>query len=117
MQEQEVVRRGTSISTYQFFKRDGENILYDLPINFAQAALGTEVEVPTLHGDVKLKIPAGSQSGQLFNLKNKGVPHLHGRGQGEQIIRLVIVTPESLTKRQRQLFEELAEELGTKKKS
>jgi molecular chaperone DnaJ len=105
-----------SVKEHEFFKRDGDNIFFDLPINFAQAALGTEVEVPTLHGDVKLKIPAGSQSGQVFQLKNKGVPHLHGRGHGDQIVRIILVTPESLTKRQRQLFEELAEELGPTKK-
>jgi molecular chaperone DnaJ len=105
-----------SVKEHEFFIRDNDNILYELPINFAQAALGTEVEVPTLHGNVKLKIPAGSQTGQVFQLKNKGVPHLRGRGQGNQLVKLMVVTPESLTKKQRQLFEELAKDLGKPKK-
>lgn len=105
-----------SVKPHQSFRRDGDDILYELPINFAQSALGAEIEVPTLHGDVKLKIPAGSQTGQVFRLKNKGVPHLRGRGHGDQLSRLRVVTPESLTKKQRQLFEELASTLGPAKK-
>ncbi len=96
--------------------RDNDDILYELPINFAQAALGTEVEIPTLHSNVKLKIPAGSQTGKVFRLKNKGIPHLRGRGQGDQLVTLRVVTPESLTKKQRQLFEELAKDLGAPEK-
>ncbi len=84
-------------------------------MNFAQAALGTEVEVPTLSGNVKLKIPAGSQTGEVFKLKNKGIPHLNGRGQGSQLVKIKVVTPDSLTKKQRQLFEELAKELDATK--
>jgi molecular chaperone DnaJ len=105
-----------SIKEHELFRRDSDSILYELPINFAQAALGTEVDVPTLHGNVKLKIPAGSQTGQVFQLKNKGVPHLRGRGQGDQLVELRVVTPESLTKKQRQLFEELAKDLGPTRK-
>ena len=105
-----------SVKKHEFFIRENDDILYGLPVNFAEAALGTEVEVPTLYGDVKLKIPAGSQTGQVFQLKNKGILHLHGRGQGNQLVKLVVVTPESLTKKQRQLFEELAKDLGPAKK-
>jgi len=101
-----------SVEPHKLFTRDGDNILYDLPINPAQAALGTEVEVPTLNGTVKLKVPAGSQTGQVLRLKNKGIPHLHGSGRGDQLVALFVVTPESLTKKQRQLFEELASSLG-----
>ncbi|MFC2010431.1 molecular chaperone DnaJ [Chloroflexota bacterium] len=104
------------VREHKIFVRDNDDILYDLPVNFAQAALGTEAEVPTLDGNVKLKIPAGSQSGHIFQLKNKGIPHLRGRGQGSQLVRLVVVTPDKLNKKQRQLFEELAEDLGTPKK-
>ena len=106
---------GLSVKEHELFVRDDDDILYEMPINFAQAALGTEVEVPTLNGDTKLKIPPGSQAGKVFRLKNKGVPHLYGRGQGDQLVRLRVITPESLTKKQRQLFEELARELGTDK--
>ncbi|MEE8413887.1 MAG: molecular chaperone DnaJ [Dehalococcoidales bacterium] len=104
-----------SVKEHKLFVRDGDDILYQLPINFAQAALGTELEVPTLNGSVKLKIPSGSQAGQIFKLKNKGIPHLHGRGQGSQLVRLVVVTPESLSRKQRKLFEELAEDLSPAK--
>jgi molecular chaperone DnaJ len=97
-----------SVSPHEFFSRDGDDILCELPINFAQAALGAEVEVPTLDGEVKLKIPAGSQTGKVFRLKGQGVPHLHRGGRGDQLVTLLAVTPESLTKKQRQLFEELA---------
>jgi len=97
-----------SVLPHQFFVRDGDNLLYELPINFAQAALGAEVEVPTLDSKVELKIPASSQTGKVFRLKGQGVPHLHRGGRGDQLITLLVVTPESLTKKQRQLFEELA---------
>ena len=73
--------------------------------------------MPTLHGNIKFKVPAGSQTGEAFQLKNKGVPHLHGRGYGDQLVRLLVVTPESLTKKQRQLFEELGETLGPTKRA
>ncbi len=94
---------------HKYFSRDGINILYEMPLNFAQAALGTEVEVPTLYGDEKLKVPAGSQSGRLFRLKGKGMPHLRRNGNGDQLVRLVLETPEKLTRQQKKLFEELAE--------
>jgi molecular chaperone DnaJ len=68
--------------------------------------------VPTLDGATKLKLPAGSQSGAEFKLKHKGVPHLRGRGRGDHFVKLRVVTPESLTKEQRRLFETLAETLG-----
>ncbi len=105
-----------SVIEHEHFKRDGDNILYELPLNFAQVALGTEVEVPTLDDDSKLKIPAGCQTGTVFRLKNKGVPHLNGRGRGDQLVMVSLVTPESLNKEQRRLFEELADSLGTGKK-
>jgi len=107
---------GLSVKQHQLFQRDGDNILYQLPVNFAQAALGTEIEVPTLDGDSKLKLPAGSQTDQIFKLKNKGIPHLRGSGRGDQLVRLLVVTPDSLTRKQRQLFEELGDTLSPTKK-
>jgi len=101
-----------SVARHEFFNRDGDNIVYELPINFAEAALGAEIEVPTLYGKAKLKIPPGSQSGKVFRLKDKGIPHLHGNGCGDQLVGLLVVTPQSLTKEQRQLFEELSKSLG-----
>jgi len=105
-----------SVLKHEFFTRDGDNILYELPINFAQAALGTEVEVPTLDGNTKLKIPAGSQASTVFRLKGRGISHLHRRGGGDQLVTLLVVTPDSLTKKQRQLFQELANSLSPAKK-
>ncbi len=105
-----------SVLKHEFFTRDGDNILCELPINFAQAALGTEVEMPTLDGNAKLKIPAGSQAGTVFRLKGRGISHLHRRGGGDQLVTLLVVTPDSLTKKQRQLFEELANNLSPAKK-
>jgi molecular chaperone DnaJ len=97
------------VKPHEIFIRDGDNIVYELPLDFAQAALGAEIEVPTIAGTTKLKIPAGSQTGQVFRLKAKGFPHVQARGIGDQLVVLVVFTPESLDKKQRQLLEELAE--------
>ncbi|MFC2013310.1 molecular chaperone DnaJ [Chloroflexota bacterium] len=101
-----------SVRQHKLFTRDGDDIFYELPINFAQAALGAEVEIPALDGTTKLKIPAGSQTGEVFRLKNTGIPHLHRNGRGDQLVTLFVVTPDSLTKTQRQLLEELADSLS-----
>lgn len=105
-----------SVQEHEFFIRHGDDILYELPINFAQAALGTEVEVPTLQNSVKLNIPAGSQTDRTFRLKNQGIAHLTRNGRGDQIVKLFVATPESLTKEQRKLFQELASTLAPIKK-
>jgi molecular chaperone DnaJ len=101
------------VQKHRYLRRDGTNILYELPLNFAQVALGTELEIPTLYGNVKLKVPAGSQTGRVFRLKGKGIPHLHRSGSGDQLVRLVLETPEKLTKQQKKLFEELAKSFET----
>ena len=101
-----------SVARHKLFTREGDNIIFELPLNFAHAALGTEVGVPTLYGENKLKIPAGSQTGKIFRMKDKGIPHLHSGGRGDQLVVLRVVTPESLTKEERKLFEELAKSLG-----
>ncbi|MCD6453521.1 MAG: molecular chaperone DnaJ [Dehalococcoidales bacterium] len=100
-----------SVEPHPFFRRAGDNLIYELPINFAQAALGSEVTVPTLDGKLKLKIPAGSQTGRVFRFKNKGIAHLHSRGRGDELVTLRVVTPDSLTPKQRQLLKELGETL------
>jgi len=101
-----------SVLEHKFFTRDNDNILYELPINFAQAALGAEVEVPTLEGKAKLKIPAGSQTGKVFRLKGQGIPRLHRSGRGDQLVSLFVATPDKLTEKQRQLFQELDKSLN-----
>ncbi len=106
-----------SVKEHELFTRDGDDILYELSIDFTQAALGAEVEIPTLDGNSKLKLDAGCQTDTVFRLKNKGIPHLHGRGRGDQLVTISVVTPESLTKEQRQLFQKLTSSLSPAKKA
>jgi molecular chaperone DnaJ len=101
-----------SVKQHEIFVRDGDNILCELPVDFARATLGAEVEVPTLEGKTKLKIPAGSQTGTAFRFKGQGVSHLNKSGRGDQLVTLFVVIPDKLTEKQRQLFQELADTLG-----
>jgi molecular chaperone DnaJ len=101
------------VNPHQFFKRRDNDVLLNLDINVAQAVLGAEVEVPTLDGDEKLKIPAGTQSGKVITMKGKGVPYLRRKDRGNQLVIVNVAIPTKLTKDQRELFEKLAESLGT----
>lgn len=101
-----------SVKGHELFKRHGDDIIFNLPLNFTQAALGSEVDVPTLNDNAKIKIPAGTQTGSLFRLKGKGVPNLNGGGRGDQLVIVHVITPESLDERQRQLLDELGKTLG-----
>jgi molecular chaperone DnaJ len=85
----------------------------DLNINVAQAALGAEVEVPTVDGPDSLRIPAGTQPGKVLHLRNKGVPHLRGNGRGDQLVVVNVEIPNRLNQDQRELFEQLAKSLGS----
>jgi len=96
-----------SVRKHAFFERDGQDILYSLPINFGQAALGDEIEVPTVDGQVVLKVPAGTQSGKIFRLKDKGVPNLRGGGRGDQHVYVKVMAPTELSPKERELLEEL----------
>ncbi|HXK61980.1 MAG TPA: molecular chaperone DnaJ [Acidobacteriota bacterium] len=98
------------VEEHPFFKRQGNDIYCELPISFTQAALGDEVTIPTLQGKEKLKIPEGTQTGTVFRLKGRGVVSLNGRGQGDQLVTVTVVTPTRLSKRQRELLQQLAEE-------
>ncbi len=89
------------------FIRDGNNIIYDLFLNFADAALGTSIEVPTLTGKVKIKIPPGTQAGKIFRLKNKGLPEVQGYGTGDQLINVNIWTPKNLNAEEETLVKKL----------
>jgi molecular chaperone DnaJ len=104
-----------SVQPHRFFVRKEYDIFYELPINFAQAVLGDNIEVPALDGKVMVKIPAGTQNGKTFRIKGKGVPHLHGRGKGDQLVVVRVVTPRSIDADQRRLFEKLANTLPTAK--
>lgn len=97
------------ISPDSEFRRDGDDILTQAEISFAQAALGDKIKINTLEGEGYLKIPAGTQSGKVFKLKNKGVPHLHSRGRGDQLVEVIVKIPQKLSRRQRELLEELKE--------
>jgi molecular chaperone DnaJ len=102
------------VKPHQFFKRRDLDILLNLDINVAQAVLGAEVTIPTMDGEDKLKIPAGTQSGKIFHVKGKGVPHVRNKHQrGDEIVIVNVAIPTKLTKEQRELFEKLAESLGT----
>ena len=101
------------VRPHKFFRRKGDDILLDLSINIAQATLGAEVEVPTVDGTERLTIPAGTQPGKVFTLRNKGVPHLRSSGRGNQLVIVDVEIPTRLTAEQRKLFEQLAETLGS----
>ena len=98
-----------SVKPHKFFRRDGSDIFCEVPINFAQAALGDELDVPSLDGKLSLKIPSGTQSGKVFCLKGKGIPYVNGRGKGDLLVKVEVVTPQHLSGKQRRLLEELAE--------
>ena len=92
---------------HSFFEREGKNLYCVVPISFPQAALGAEIQVPTLESDQTLKIPEGTQTGATFKLKNQGVPVLNGRGRGDLFVEVKVQTPSKLSKRQRELMQEL----------
>ncbi|MFK7808489.1 MAG: molecular chaperone DnaJ [Saprospiraceae bacterium] len=92
---------------HEHLTRDGQNVIYELYLNFADAALGTSVEVPTIDGQVKFKIPAGTQSGKMFRLKGKGFPSVQSYGQGDQMIHMNIWTPKKLNKDEEKLMNKL----------
>jgi molecular chaperone DnaJ len=96
------------VKEHEMFVRQDNDVIIEAPISFPQAAVGTEIEVPTLDGKVKLKIPAATQSGKILRLKGKGIVDLHGYGRGDQLIKIIVETPRSLTARQRELLEEFA---------
>jgi molecular chaperone DnaJ len=96
------------VREHPLFKRQDNTVICDIPISFPQAALGTEIEVPTLEGKIKLKVPAGTQSGNVFRLRGKGIVNLNSGGRGDQLVRVSVETPRKLTARQRELLEEFA---------
>ncbi|MGI8485101.1 MAG: DnaJ C-terminal domain-containing protein [Thermomicrobiales bacterium] len=100
------------VAPHKFFERHGKSIQSQVGINVAQAALGDEIEIDTLDGEVVFKIPSGTQSGQQFRLRGKGVPDLRGGDRGDQIVTIQVVVPRKLSDDQRELFEELASSLG-----
>lgn len=92
---------------HDHFSRDGKTIIYDLFVNFADAALGTSIEVPTLTNKVKIKVPAGTQAGKIFRLREKGLPSVQSYGTGDQLINVNIWTPKQVNDEERKLLEKL----------
>ena len=102
------------VEPHEQFSRQRNHLVYELPLNPAQAALGAEVEVPTIDGEpVSLEVPSGTQPGHVFTVRGYGVPHLRGSGRGDLLVHTHVVTPTDITDEQRELLEQLAESLGT----
>ena len=97
------------VEPHEFFQREGDLIYCRYPLAMDQATLGCKPEVPTIHGEKKLTIPKGTQSGQTFTLKNEGVPHLRGSGRGDMIVEVQVITPTKLSKKQKELLKEFGE--------
>lgn len=97
------------VRKHEFFERRRNDLLCQVPISFAQAALGAEVEVPTLEGPGRVQVPRGTQSGDSIRLKGRGMPDIGGRGRGDEIVEVVVETPRHLTPRQEELLREFAE--------
>ena len=98
-----------SIRSHPFFQRDGANVLCELPITFTQAALGAELEVPTLDGKVRYTIPEGTQTGTVFRLRGKGIPFVHSKTRGDQLVTVVVETPTKLSREQKELLRRFGE--------
>ncbi len=97
------------------FRREGVDIVTEQEISFSQAALGDEVNVETIDGEVKVRIPSGTQPDSLIRLRQKGVPHIHGSGRGDHYVRIKVVVPKHLTRRQKDLLREFQEEGSSRK--
>ncbi len=101
-----------SVLPHKLFERDGYNIYLEMPISFVQAALGDEVEVPTLDGKVKYKIPEGTQTGTVFRLRGKGIQHLRGNQRGDQLVKVSVEVPKKLSEKQKDLLRSFAKDTG-----
>ncbi len=96
------------------FRRHEDDIVCEIPLSFTQAALGDEIVVPTLDGNANLKIPPGTQSGKIFKFRNKGIPHLHGYGKGDELVRVLVWVPTRLSAEEKRLLKELADKENLK---
>jgi molecular chaperone DnaJ len=104
------------VKPHRYFRRQGNDLLLDVPVNVAQAALGDEIEIPTLDGASRIQIPAGTQNGRVVRLRSKGVPYLRASGRGDLQVKLHVAVPTELSSEQRRLFERLAETFGAEVK-
>ena len=102
------------IKKHELFTREGYDVLCEVPVTFVQAALGDTIEVPTIHGKVEMKVAAGTQSGTIMRLRGKGIPMLRRNGNGDQHVRIKVLTPQKLSSRQKELLKEFADLSGNK---
>lgn len=100
------------VRPHEIFERHGQDIFCEVPISFVTAALGGEVEAPTLEGKIEMKIPSGTQSGKMFRLRGKGIANLHGYGRGDQIVRVQVDVPTDLNHEQKKALKEFAKTTG-----
>ncbi len=106
------LRVGVAIKPHEYFERDGYNVWYDMKISYIQATLGDKLRVPTLDGQVEYELPAGTQPGQVFKLKNRGIPVLNSTRRGDQLVRIIVDVPRSLTEEQKAALLRFNETLG-----
>jgi molecular chaperone DnaJ len=99
---------------HESFTRHGDDILYRVPVSFPLAALGGEIDVPTLNGSARVKIPSGTQSGKVLKLRNKGIPHLHRHGKGDQLVQVTVWVPTKLSGDEKELIAKLGSSDGLK---
>ena len=99
---------------HEYFIREEDDIIYDLTITFPEAVMGTEIDVPTLVGKARLKIDAGTPSGKLLKMRDKGIRHLNHSGRGDQIVRVMVNIPQKLNHKEKELLKELAEQSNFK---
>ncbi|MBR0542707.1 MAG: molecular chaperone DnaJ [Clostridia bacterium] len=102
-----------NVRPHPIFEREGYNVWVEMHISYPEAVLGCELEVPTIDGKVKYNVPAGTQSGDVFKLRNKGIQTLNNRGRGDELVRVIVDIPKKVTEKQKQLILELSKELGT----
>jgi molecular chaperone DnaJ len=103
------------VQEHDFFRREGNNLFCEIPVNFTTVALGGEIQVPTLDGPETVKVPDGTQTGTTMRLRGKGMPDVNGRGRGDLFATVQVQTPRKLTREQRRLIEQLASELPKEK--
>jgi len=101
------------VEPHDFFSRDGDDLICQIPISFSQAALGADIDIPTLNGTRSLAIPKGTESGEVFRIKGEGFVKLRGHGRGDELVQVIVKTPRNLTRRQEELLREF-EETGKK---
>ena len=101
-----------NVKPHALFHREGPHLLLDYPVNVAQAALGSELEVPTLNGRVAMKVPAGTQSGTVFRVRGKGLPDVHDGRTGDLLVRVVVETPTNLSAAQKRLLDDIGKSFG-----